>query len=280
MKVIRADKLGFCFGVERAIKLATQAMQDEDLVYSLGPIIHNKQVVDRLAEQGLTAIESLEEVTAGTVVIRSHGVRPETMDLLRRQERGVVDATCPLVRRAQKTVRLLHQEGYQVVMIGDVGHPEVQGIIGYAPDVIVVDDTEHLDGLPTDCRLGIVIQTTHSPAHFSKVLGEIASRPFKEIKIVNTVCQEVQRRQNAAIDLCTRVDVMFVLGGLQSANTQELARLCHQQSIPTYHIENWDSFDLACVDEHETAGVTAGASTPPWVIEEFIENLQSLVCPV
>jgi len=280
MKVIRADKLGFCFGVERAIKLAAQAMQGEDVVYSLGPIIHNKQVVDRLAEQGLTAIESPEEVTTGTVVIRSHGVRPETMDLLRRQERPVVDATCPLVRRAQKAVKLLHKEGYQVVMIGDVEHPEVQGIIGYAPDVIVVDDTDHVDCLPTDSRLGIVIQTTHSPAHFSQVAGEIASRPFKEIKIVNTVCQEVQRRQNAAIELCAKVDVMFVLGGLQSANTQELARLCCTQGVPTYHIEDWDSFDMRYVDEYETAGVTAGASTPPWVIEEFIDNLQSLECPV
>lgn len=280
MKVIRADKLGFCFGVERAIKLAVQALQTQETVYSLGPIIHNDQVVNRLAEQGLTTIASPEEVTTGTVVIRSHGVRPATMELIQRQERRVVDATCPLVRRAQKTVKLLHEEGYQVVMIGDIEHPEVQGIIGYAPDVIVVDDTDHLDCLPADSRLGIVIQTTHSPAHFSKVVGEIASRPFKEIKIVNTVCQEVQRRQNAAVELCAKVDLMFVLGGLQSANTQELARLCHQQGVPTYHIENWDSFDLAYVGEHETAGVTAGASTPPWVIEEFIENLQSLECPV
>jgi len=276
MKVIRADKLGFCVGVQGAIKLAGAATERGRPVYSLGPIIHNKQVVDRLAETGLATVESLDEAREGAVLIRAHGVPPETFEAISHGEREVVDATCALVRRAQNIVKKLHEEGYQVVMIGDADHPEVKGIIGYAPNVIVIEDLADLDRLPKRGRLGIVVQTTQSPKHFGAMVGEIVSRSFREIKVVNTLCLEVVRRQEAAVSLCDKVDVMFVLGGLHSANTRELARLCQEQGVPTYHLEGWGSFHEEFVASCETAGVAAGASTPSWVIDEFVESLEAL----
>ncbi|MHC4442591.1 MAG: 4-hydroxy-3-methylbut-2-enyl diphosphate reductase [Planctomycetota bacterium] len=276
MKVIRADKLGFCFGVERAIGLAEDALEGRDKVYSYGPIIHNKQVVDRLADKGLTTVESLDQVDGGTILIRSHGVGPQILEAIDQSERSLVDATCVLVRRAQRIVKRLHEEGYQVVMIGDANHPEVKSIMEYAPDVIVIDGPQDLDRLPQGKRLGVVVQTTHSQKQFGDMVGLIASRPFQEIKVVNTLCVEVARRQEAALVLCSRVDVMFVLGGHNSANTQELARLCSEQGVQTYHLENWKAFRREYVEGADIVGVSAGASTPPWVIEEFITNLEAL----
>jgi len=276
MKVIRADKLGFCFGVERAIGLAETALEKGGDVYSLGIIIHNREVVDRLSEKGLATVEYPGDIDGGTVLIRSHGVNPQIMEVMERDCRELVDATCVLVRRAQRIVKQLYEEGYQVVMIGDANHPEVKSIIGYAPDVIVIGGPEDLDRLPKGERLGIVVQTTHSQKQFGDMVGLIASRPFREIRVVNTLCLEVARRQEAALVLCSQVDVMFVLGGLHSANTQELARLCREQGVTTYHLENWKSFRRGYINGAKTVGVSAGASTPPWVIEEFIENLESL----
>jgi len=275
MKVIRADKLGFCFGVERAIELAEKALETKGEVYSFGPIIHNKEVVNRLAEKGLATVESLDQLRNGTVLIRSHGVSPQIMEEIGCNKSELVDATCVLVRRAQRIVSQLHKEGYQVIMIGDANHPEVKSIIGYAPNVIVIGGIEDLDRIPRGKKIGVVVQTTHSQKQFGEMVGRIASRPFLEIKVVNTLCLEVARRQEAALALCSEVDVMFVLGGLHSANTQELARLCSEQGVETYHLENWQSFKSSFINGHKTAGVAAGASTPPWLIEEFIQNLQA-----
>jgi 4-hydroxy-3-methylbut-2-enyl diphosphate reductase len=162
-------------------------------------------------------------------------------------------------------------------MIGDKNHPEVRGVIGYAPNVVVIDKGDDLDAaIPYRDRLGIVAQTTHAPEHVAEMIGEIAKRPFRELKIVNTLCLEVTRRQEAAVALCDEVDVMFVLGGLHSANTQELARLCREKHKPTYHLETFDDFDPSMVEGRQTAGVTAGASTPEWVITDFVKKLETI----
>ena len=279
MEVRLADKRGFCFGVTGAIERAEQAVAENPpgTVHSLGPVIHNRQVVERLTASGLDQSADLDAVPAGhTVLIRSHGVGPDVIK--RAEQRGlkVVDASCVLVKRAQKIVRELHEQGYQVVMIGDRDHPEVRGVIGYAPDVIVVGDDTDLDAaLPRLGRLGIVAQTTHSPQHVAKVIGQIAERPFREMKVVNTLCMEVVRRQEAAVALAREVDVMFVLGGLHSANTQQLARLCHEAGCPTYHLESWSQFEGSMASGRRVAGVTAGASTPEEVIQEFVARLRA-----
>ncbi len=280
MKVRLAESRGFCFGVEDAIEAAEGALQanGSGKVVALGPVIHNKQVVDRLQQQGLDQTADLETIDpAKVLLIRSHGADPETFQ--RAADRGleVVDATCVLVKRAQNVVRQLHEEGYHVLMIGDPDHPEVRGVIGYAPNVTVIDRGANLEeALPYRERLGIVAQTTHSPEHVADMIAEILKRPYREVKIVNTLCLEVTRRQEAAIALAHEVDVMFVLGGLHSANTRELARLCREEECETYHLETWDQFEPAMAAGKKTAGVTAGASTPETVISEFVRGLEGL----
>lgn len=278
MDVKLARKRGFCFGVEDAIEMAERTLDANEAgrVVALGPIIHNRQVVERLEEAGLNQSAKIDEVKPGTtVLIRSHGAPPETFAKAREQKISLVDATCVLVKRAQSVVRQLHEEGYQVVMIGDENHPEVKGVVGYAPNVIVVDSEDDLDrALPKRGKLGIVAQTTHAPEHVAKMIGAIASRPFRELKVVNTLCLEVVRRQEAAVELCREVDVMFVLGGSQSANTQELARLCNAEGCRTFHLETWEQFQPEMVTGCKIAGITAGASTPDDIISEFAEKLR------
>jgi 4-hydroxy-3-methylbut-2-enyl diphosphate reductase len=278
MQVKLASKRGFCFGVEDAIELAERTVQEHSgRVVALGPVIHNRQVVDRLEQAGLNQSAELDTVAEGTtVLIRSHGAGPDTFARAAEREIPLVDATCVLVKRAQTVVQQLHEEGYQVVMIGDAEHPEVKGVIGYAPNVIVVDREEDLDAvLPKRGKLGLVAQTTHAPEHVAEMIGAIARRPFRELKVVNTLCLEVIRRQEAAVELCKEVDVMFVLGGLHSANTRELARLCQEEGLPTYHLETWEQFEPRMANGHSIAGITAGASTPDFIINDFADRLRA-----
>jgi (E)-4-hydroxy-3-methyl-but-2-enyl pyrophosphate reductase len=279
MEVRLARKHGFCFGVEQAIELAEQTLEDAPgRVAVLGPLIHNPEVVRKLENAGLNQSTRLEELEPGTtVLIRSHGVGPEIYELARQRRINLVDATCRLVKRAQTVVKQLHEEGYQVVMIGDANHPEVKGVIGYAPNVIVVEREEDLeDKLPRRGKLGIVAQTTHAPEHVARMIGAIAALPFQELKVVNTLCLEVVRRQEAAVELAREVDVMFVLGGLTSANTCELARLCQAEGVRTFHLETWADFKPEMVQGCEVAGITAGASTPDDTITEFANRLREL----
>ena len=280
MKVKIASSKGFCFGVEDAIEIAEKAVEQEGpgKIVALGPLIHNKQVVGRLEESGLSQTGDLDTIDSSqTLLIRSHGARPETFEQARAQGLEIVDATCVLVKRAQDVVRQLHEDGYHVVMIGDPEHPEVRGVIGYAPEVTVVDrDTDLDEALPYKERLGVVAQTTHSPEHVADMIARILCRPYREVKIVNTLCLEVTRRQEAAVQLAAEVDVMFVLGGLHSANTRELARLCREAGCESHHLESWSQFDSGMVAGKAVAGVTAGASTPNDVIEDFVRQLEAI----
>lgn len=279
MEVRLAKSRGFCFGVEDAIELAELEVEKHGPKHliALGPVIHNAQVVERLEEAGLNQTGDLADIpNRSNVLIRSHGAPPETYERAEQLQLNLIDATCVLVKRAQNVVRKLHEEGFQVVMIGDATHAEVKGVIGYAPDVIVVDEHTDLDAaLARRPRLGIVAQTTLAPEYVGRIVGRICNRNFREIKIVNTLCLEVVNRQEAAIALCQEVDVMFVLGGLHSANTAELARLCQQQGSETYHLEVWNQFEPGMIAGKKVAGVTAGASTPEWIIAEFVEKLSA-----
>lgn len=283
MKVLVAEKRGFCFGVQDAVELAlsTASEHPKGTVHTLGPVIHNPQEVARLEEAGLRQTPNLEDIPPGhTLLIRSHGVRPEVIEQARRRGLKVVDATCKLVKRAQKIVRELHDDGYQVVMIGDADHPEVQGVVGYAEDVIVINSPEEVaDRLPKRGRLGVVAQTTHAPEHVGRVVAAIVTLPFREVKIVNTLCDEVSRRQAAAVELCRRVDVMFILGGLHSANTRQLARLCERRGVTTWHLETWDQFSPEMVAGKTSAGVAPGTSTPEWILQDFVRRLEAVTPP-
>lgn len=282
MQVRLATHRGFCFGVEDAIELAEAAVSEHGpgRVVALGPVIHNRQVVNRLEQAGLNQSGELQSIEQDKVVlIRSHGASPETMEQARSRGLEIVDATCVLVKRAQNVVKQLHEEGYHVVMIGDAEHPEVRGVIGYAPNVTVIDHDSDLDeALPYKERLGLVAQTTHSPEYVADMIAKIMRRPYREVKIVNTLCLEVTRRQESAVALAKEVDVMFVLGGFHSANTREMARLCAEAGCDTHHLETWDQFQSEMVTGKKIAGVTAGASTPEWVISDFVAKLEAIEC--
>lgn len=278
MKVVRAKKSGFCFGVEHAIELAEKMLAEGKNVYCLGHLIHNNQVVQRLKEAGLHVVERLEEVPSETgeqptVLIRSHGCRPELVEGIRSRRLELADATCVLVKRVQKLAAELHEEGYQVVVVGDPDHPEVQGVLGYAPGAVVVTTEADLAAIEGSGRVAVLSQTTHSNADFARIVGLLAARPLAEMKVVNTICRETMRRQASAVEVCQQVEVMFVLGSHHSANTAELAELCRRQGVDTYHLESWQEFEPHYVEGKGVAGVTAGASTPAWIIREFCENL-------
>jgi (E)-4-hydroxy-3-methyl-but-2-enyl pyrophosphate reductase len=277
MKVLVADKCGFCPGVRNAISMAERVLVEQangGPVYCLGPIIHNKEVVERLSKAGLRTVESIDEIEAGTVLIRSHGVAPKELERLERKGFRIVDATCVLVKRVQRLAQQLEAEGYEVVIIGEENHPEVQAVVGCVNHVVVVAGEDDLNRLPQDGKLGIVCQTTQSPEHLGKVLGAIGRGSFKELKVINTLCREATKRQESAVELCKRVDIMFVLGGLHSANTRRLAELCQKHNPHTFHLQNWDELDKKVLFGKQIAGVTAGASTPNWIIEEFVERLE------
>jgi len=278
MEVLIAEKCGFCPGVRSAISTAEKVLAEArpgERVYSLGPIIHNADEVERLARSGLKTVESIDDIESGTVIIRSHGISPGEFDKLRAKGLKIVDATCVLVKRVQQIAKELETEGYEVVIIGEENHPEVQAVMGCVQDVVVIAAEDDLHRLPRGAKLGIVCQTTQSPRHLGKMLGAIGQRDFRELKVVNTLCREAIKRQESAIELCKRVEVMFVLGGLHSGNTRRLVELCKQYNSETFHLQNWEELDKRKVFDKKVAGVTAGASTPDWVVNEFVEKLKA-----
>jgi len=275
MKVIVAENCGFCPGVSNAINTAEKILAQRKNVYSLGPIIHNKDMVERLAKSGLKTVNCVEEIQLGTVLIRSHGVAPGQIMKIKEKGLKIVDATCVLVKRVQRIAKQLSNAGYKVVVIGNENHPEVQAVVGCAEDVIVVADESDLHKLPQNSKLGVVCQTTQSPEYFGKMLGAIVQFGFNELKVINTLCREAIKRQKSAVALCKQVDVMFVLGGLESANTCKLAEICKKYNSQTFHLQNWNELDKNILFGKNITGVTAGASTPEWIITEFVENLKA-----
>ncbi|MFH1884005.1 MAG: 4-hydroxy-3-methylbut-2-enyl diphosphate reductase [Planctomycetota bacterium] len=278
MKVLVAEQCGFCHGVRNAISVAEKTLaheKGESPVYSFGPIIHNKDEVERLAKVGLKTVDGVQEIQSGTVLVRSHGAAPEQIAKLEEKGLNIVDATCILVKRVQHIAKELEKDGYKVVIIGDEDHPEVQAVMGCAKDAVVIADENDLHKLPQNVRLGIICQTTQSPEHFGRVLGAIGRFGFSELKVINTLCKEAIKRQESAVQLCREVDIMFVLGGLESANTCQLAELCKKYNKQTFHLQNWKELDKNILSGKNIAGVTAGASTPDWIIAEFVKNLEA-----
>ncbi|MHC4911957.1 MAG: 4-hydroxy-3-methylbut-2-enyl diphosphate reductase [Planctomycetota bacterium] len=256
MKVIVAEKCGFCQGVNNAISTAETILTSEPgPIYSLGSIIHNKDVVRRLEEAGLIMAHNVEQIQAGTVIIRSHGAVPEQVVRLKEKGLKIVDATCVLVKRVQRIAKELEKAGYRVVIIGDENHPEIQAVMGCARDVVVVADEADLHKLPKNSKLGIICQTTQSPEHVSSMLGAIAKAGFQELKVINTLCKEAIKRQRSAVKLCKQVDIMFVLGDLESANTRRLAELCKKYNKQTFHLQNWNELDKNILSGKNIAGV-------------------------
>lgn len=275
MEVILAEKAGFCFGVQRAINTAFKAA-GEGRVYCLGPIIHNPQEVARLKAAGVETIEDFSGLKPGdSLIIRSHGVPPTVLTRAREQGLTIIDLTCPFVAKAQQHADMLKREGYQIVVVGEKKHPEVQSILGYAGEnSVVVETPEDVGRIPFQSRLGVVAQTTQSYGNFSEIVLRLL-RLSKELKVFNTICSSTKERQDATRALASRVDVMFVVGGRNSANTSRLVSLSREAGKPTYHVEVVDEIRAEWLKGVRTVGVTAGASTPGWVIDAVLKRLQA-----
>jgi small subunit ribosomal protein S1 len=275
MKVMLADKAGFCFGVKRAINTAFEAAPKGN-VYCLGPLIHNPQEVERLRQAGVRTVEDLSSLHPGDhLIIRSHGVPPQVLAQARNKGLTIIDLTCPFVGKAQRDAEALYKEGYQVVVVGEKKHPEVQSILGYAGgNSLVLETVEDVADTKFQPRLGIVAQTTQSYGNFSEIVLKLLSLS-KELKVFNTICNSTKERQDSARVLAGQVDVMLVVGGRNSANTGRLVSVCRQTGKPTYHIEVADEIRPEWLEGVARVGVTAGASTPDWVLENVLNKLKS-----
>lgn len=271
MEVILAGHHGFCYGVKRAVKLAQDnaAPSSGNSSYTLGPIIHNPQMVEKLKSQGVGLVEHIDEAVSGdTVIIRSHGVGPDIYESARAKGVNIVDATCPHVKKAQRAAHRLDSEGYHVVIVGEKQHPEVRSIYEWAGEKAdIVETLAEAEALPIIERMGVVVQTTFARKDFD-LIAAVLSQKSGDIQIERTICTATEQRQAAAVELAGKVDVMLVIGGKNSANTTHLADLCKRIGCPTYHIETAEEIDDAWFTDAEKIGITAGASTPDWIIEE------------
>lgn len=273
MEVILSECLGFCYGVKRAIKIAEEHADGKSC--TLGPIIHNPQMVARLQAEGVGTVEDLTAMEEGTIIIRSHGVGPHIYK--EAQERGLnlVDATCPHVKKAQLAAKNLSEDGRQVVIVGEKNHPEVKSIFEWSDKRATILQTEiDAENFAPCPKLGIVSQTTVSGENFVKIVAHLLGKS-PDIRILRTICTATDRRQKAALELAAKVDVMIVIGGRNSANTTRLAQLC-QKKCTTYHIETAAELSPEWLENANKVGITAGASTPDWIIGEVYTKCQRI----
>lgn len=279
MRVVRAAYAGACYGVQRALDLALKAVEDGGRAYTLGPLIHNPQVVAQLAERGVRAVDGVEDVAgAGTVVIRSHGVTPAVKRSVAACGLPLVDATCPHVARAQRAAADLAEQGRHVVVVGEAGHPEVEGLVACAREAgASVSVVAGPDDLPDtlDGPVGVVVQTTQTREVLDAVVAALEQRGV-QLLVKNTICFATRQRQEAAAALADEVDAIVVIGGRNSSNTSRLADICAAACPRTRHIESPDEIDPAWLAGCGAVGVTAGASTPEGQIDAVAAFLEAL----
>jgi 4-hydroxy-3-methylbut-2-enyl diphosphate reductase len=280
VEIEKARELGFCFGVRRAIKMVQTAVSRYKRLDTLGPIVHNRIVVEKLADMGVTVVENLDQVRSRTVAITSHGCNPEMLSQIQARGLTVVDTTCPNVRNAQKACKRLSEAGFGVVIFGEATHPEVRALLGWAGEKAMATlSGNELTGDDLPDRAGILSQTTQSRFQFAEFIKNAVnvSLPYaKELRIINTLCEETQKRQRAALELAGKSDLVLVVGGRNSANTQRIAEICSPE-VETYLIETAAEIEDDWLRGKTHIGVTAGASTPDESIDEVIEELKRRV---
>ncbi len=274
MEIMVAKRAGFCFGVKRAIDITVgMAKEEKEGLHTLGPLIHNPQVIEKLRQEGISPVDirDLEGKNISSLIIRTHGIPWQQYAAISERGIRIIDATCPFVKNAQHYAKLLQEDGYQVVILGDKNHPEVKGIMSYAgDDALVVDQESPLPRLKT--KVGVVVQTTQPIEALKNVLAGIVEHA-KEIKVYNTICNSTALRLKETAEMAGIVDIMIVVGGKNSANTTQLANLCRSMSVRTYHIETDDEIDASWFREVRRVGITAGASTPDWIITRVAKRI-------
>ncbi|MFI5261897.1 MAG: 4-hydroxy-3-methylbut-2-enyl diphosphate reductase [Candidatus Limnocylindrales bacterium] len=273
-QVLIAKRTGFCYGVREAIDDARLAAAEGKRTHTLGQVVHNTGVITELDAQGIRTVESLAEVDAGAaIVIRAHGVTPETMAEAQARGLEVIDGTCTWVLQEQKEMEHLVEDGYTIVLLGTPRHPETVGLLGFAPDAIVVDDEDEWARIPRRKRMALISQSTQPPWKFEKLAAFLVARSH-ELKIINTVCPVTIRRQEDTLELARQVERMVVVGGRNSANTRELTRLCDMAGTAVVQIEAAEDLtDAAAFGDARVIGVSGGTSTP-------IEDLESVAARI
>lgn len=280
VEIIIAEHAGFCFGVKRAINIAESAIKDGKAnVFSLGPLIHNPQEVKRLENMGLLPVEDENRIPQGAkVIVRSHGIPPQKERELLSKGVDLIDATCPFVKAVHEAVVKLSKEGYFVVIVGEKNHPEVIGTLGYLHEYggkgVVVENKEDLLKILGKDKVGVVAQTTQKEQFFKEVVGELALWA-KELKVINTICNATSERQEDVYKLAPSVDVMMVIGGKNSGNTRRLYEIAKSLNPNSYHVETPDELRREWFEKAKRIGITAGASTPDWIIEEVVKAIKS-----
>ena len=273
MEIVVAKTAGFCFGVKKAVDTAYEQINMGKKIYTLGPIIHNETVVKDLEDKGATVIENIDDlknIKSGTVIIRSHGVPKNVYDLLEENHIDYVDTTCPFVKRIHSIVSKAAEEGKTVVIIGNAGHPEVEGIQGWAGEksyvIESVEQAENFD-LPKETEICLVSQTTFNHKKFEELVA-IFEKKYYYINVAKTICNATEHSQKEAAEIASKADVMIVIGGAHSSNSRKLYEICKKECDNTYFIQTLDDLSLDVSKPAEIVGITAGASTPNNIIEE------------
>ncbi|MFC1928024.1 4-hydroxy-3-methylbut-2-enyl diphosphate reductase [Chloroflexota bacterium] len=281
LKVEKTDGIGFCFGVKRAIDILEKVALEHGPVETLGSVVHNQQVLQRLADIGVRVADSVDDTKGGIVAIGAHGVSPQLESEIRARHTTIINTTCPFVHRAQIAASRLAKSGFLVIIYGDASHPEVKGILGWADGKgVATVDTSFIDtfeSLPR--RLGVLSQTTQIPASFTefvKKLIDSALAKDSELRIIDTICHDLRKRQAAALELANKVDLMLVIGSHTSANTRHLAELC-STATETYLVETAEEIQPSWLQSHQHVGITSGASTAERTINEVLSKLEALV---
>lgn len=277
LKINISEFSDFCFGVKRAISLAENALRERPRpVFSLGPLIHNREVVDELSKKGLSVVKDCKKIERGTIVTRSHGIHPGILNEIKRRRIYVVDATCPFVKNAQMLAKKLSQDGYKVVIVGDKGHPEVKSLKSFSGSKsLVISNANETKRLRLKKgKLGVIAQTTQSLKNLFEVSSELLKKGPSEVRIFNTICSDVNMRQKSTEEFSKENDLVIVVGGRNSANTKRLYEICKDIGTDARHIETGSEVKNEWLKGKRRIGIVSGASTPRWIVDGVVERLR------
>lgn len=275
MEIRKAKVQGFCFGVAITVKKAEEAIAARDDVTTLGHVVHNPQMVASLADRGLKNAVSVDEVDAGALFVRAHGLPVEVFDKAHNKGLEIIDATCPMVTKIHVQAEKLRADGYKIVVVGDPNHPEVKGTLSHVPGAWCIETVEDVETLPRGSRIGVVVQSTYSRERFSDIVRALCIK-YYEVRSVNTICTDTNNRQSEAVRLAKEVQVMVVVGGKTSANTKHLAELSERHGARAYHIERTEDLQADWFNGVRVAGLMSGASTPGWLVDQIETRMEEL----
>lgn len=275
MEIRKAKVQGFCFGVAITVKKAEEAIASRGDVTTLGHVVHNPQMVESLAQRGLKNASNVDEVDAGALFVRAHGLPTDVLETAKERGLEIIDATCPMVTKIHVQAERLKADGYKIIVVGDPTHPEVKGTLSHVPGAFCIESVEDVAKLPRGSRMGVVVQSTYSRERFTDIVKALAEK-YYEVRAVNTICTDTNNRQSEAERLATEVEVMVVVGGKTSANTKHLAELSQSRGARAYHIEGPDEIRPEWFDGVNVAGLMSGASTPGWLVDSVQARMEEI----